>query len=224
EKGGIRLYRNGFRVLPYGEIYDDWLLLDSSVRRRIILVPHGNNNFFGFIEITDPDSLKFEETSSREGLLENNALEELKNFAHRIIISGVLRISEIRGRKPTSSQKEWKKEEKPTEIIKKAAEKLDEIASIYDEEISKTESTKARAVKQAQQFVLKEISKELDETADEIQTELEEKPMLRVLASLGLVIGEFTHEIKPLLSSLNISLNQITGHLSNSLKGQKIIQ
>jgi hypothetical protein len=25
EKGGIRLYRNGFRVLPYGEQGDDWL-------------------------------------------------------------------------------------------------------------------------------------------------------------------------------------------------------
>ena len=30
EKGGVRLYRNGFRVLPYGEQKDDWLGLDKS--------------------------------------------------------------------------------------------------------------------------------------------------------------------------------------------------
>ena len=30
--GGIRLYRNGFRVLPYGEPGDDWLSLDLSTR------------------------------------------------------------------------------------------------------------------------------------------------------------------------------------------------
>ena len=30
EKGGIRMYRNGFRVLPYGESNNDWLGLDAS--------------------------------------------------------------------------------------------------------------------------------------------------------------------------------------------------
>ena len=44
-KGGIRVYRNGFRVLPYGEIGNDWLGLDASVRKRTILPVHGNNNF-----------------------------------------------------------------------------------------------------------------------------------------------------------------------------------
>ena len=44
--GGIRLYRNGFRVLPYGEPGDDWLKLDKSVTRRSILPVHNNLNFF----------------------------------------------------------------------------------------------------------------------------------------------------------------------------------
>ena len=79
ELGGIRLYRNGFRVLPYGEISNDWLGLDASVRRRSILPTHANNNFFGFIEINGQDD-KFEELSSREGLLENKAFVELTDF------------------------------------------------------------------------------------------------------------------------------------------------
>lgn len=45
--GGIRLYRNGFRVLPYGEPGNDWLNLDESVKKRSILPVHGNLNFFG---------------------------------------------------------------------------------------------------------------------------------------------------------------------------------
>ena len=49
--GGIRLYRNGFRVLPYGEPGDDWLSLDMSTRRRSILPTHTNISFFGFVEI-----------------------------------------------------------------------------------------------------------------------------------------------------------------------------
>jgi hypothetical protein len=53
EQGGIRLYRNGFRVLPYAEPDDDWIGLDASIRRRSILPVHGNMNFFGFVEILE---------------------------------------------------------------------------------------------------------------------------------------------------------------------------
>jgi HSP90 family molecular chaperone len=66
EKGGIRVYRNGFRVRPYGEAYNDWLRLDYSASLRQILPPHSNQNFFGFVELHDPEGLKFEETASRE--------------------------------------------------------------------------------------------------------------------------------------------------------------
>ena len=55
--GGIRLYRNGFRVLPYGEPGDDWLSLDLSTRRRSLLPVHANLNFFGFVEINDSSTI-----------------------------------------------------------------------------------------------------------------------------------------------------------------------
>jgi len=29
-EGGVRLYRNGFRVIPYGDPGDDWLRLDEQ--------------------------------------------------------------------------------------------------------------------------------------------------------------------------------------------------
>jgi len=78
--GGIRLYRNGFRVLPYGEPFDDWLKLDESIRKRSFLPVHGNINFFGFVEIWDTEGVQFEETSSREGLLLNDSINELQDF------------------------------------------------------------------------------------------------------------------------------------------------
>src|SRR5690606_26111281 len=53
KQGGIRLYRNGFRVLPYGEADNDWLGLDASTAKRSILPVHANINFFGFAELID---------------------------------------------------------------------------------------------------------------------------------------------------------------------------
>lgn len=71
--GGIRIYRNGFRVQPYGEPTDDWLELDRDVARRALLVPGNNQNFFGQVELDGQENILLEETSSREGLIENEA-------------------------------------------------------------------------------------------------------------------------------------------------------
>lgn len=57
KQGGIRLYRNGFRVLPYGEPSNDWLGLDASTVKRSILPVHANINFFGFVELLDKKML-----------------------------------------------------------------------------------------------------------------------------------------------------------------------
>lgn len=97
-KGGIRVYRNGFRVSPYGDPDDDWLGLDASYRRRSssLLEPIGNKNFFGFVEITDSQGELFEETSSREGLIENAAFEELRNFVSGVLKAAALRVAEAR--------------------------------------------------------------------------------------------------------------------------------
>ena len=106
-EGGIKLYRNGFRVLPYAEPGNDWLDLDRSVRRRTILPPHSNMNFFGFVEIKDPDNF-FNETSSREGIIENEAFIQLRNFVHRTILTGVMKVAAVRNIKLTPSQQKDK--------------------------------------------------------------------------------------------------------------------
>lgn len=109
EMGGLKLYRNGFRVPPYGEKNNDWLGLDESVRRKTYLFPHQNQSFFGFVEIDDVSSDLFEETSSREGLIENDALEEIENFVYRAITTACQEIAALRNRKRTANQKDWEK-------------------------------------------------------------------------------------------------------------------
>jgi len=86
------LYRNGFRVLPYGEPNNDWLGLDASVRKRIILPVHGNNNFIGFVEIDDEND-NFQELSSREGVFYNEAYEELIDFVYKALTATSLALT-----------------------------------------------------------------------------------------------------------------------------------
>jgi len=199
ERGGIRLYRNGFRVLPYGEKLNDWLGLDDSTARRVILSSHRNINFFGFVEVTDESGITFDETSSREGLFENTAFEELVDFTSRTIISVVQKIALLRGRKATTSQKGFVKKDSPSEKVDAAIEEIkevfeDETGSYEENEGQEKTSSKERFNKAYEKLIegRNEEKKKQQELVDEIN-------MLRILAALGLVIGEFVHEVKRFL-------------------------
>jgi signal transduction histidine kinase len=211
-RGGIRIYRNGFRVLPYGEPNDDWIGLDASVRRREILPPHGNINFFGFVQITDVDGKTFNELSSREGLFKNESLFELSDFLFKSLVSSAIKIAEVRGRKTTAGQKDWQKEETPEEIINGVAKYLSEVAKNFEETPpSKNDEMDAIWKNLGSEFRI--FSERLTEaTAQENQIKqklLAQVGMLRVLASLGLTVGEFVHEIKHFLPAIEGDSNYL---------------
>lgn len=203
EKGGIRLYRNGFRVLPYGEQGDDWLGLDKSNNRSIVLGPHMNRSFFGFVELQDKTG-NFEETSSREGLIENDSLTELVNFVFRSILSAVIKVSELRGRKATASQKNFsRKEDDPTEKTDKAVEKLEEFFS-EDDTFENTSSSKSKGKAKK---IFEEFKHAREAEKRKNQELINENNMLRILAGLGLVIGEFIHEVDRFLPGFDAEIN-----------------
>lgn len=134
EQGGIRIYRNGFRVLPYGEPYDDWLSLQKSSALREILPPHHNTNFFGFVEILDPNNSLFNETSSREGLIENEAFKELQDFVYSALTRSVLDIAQSRGKKLYASDPP----KKANSSQKTPSKQAKEIIDLFNQAVSET--------------------------------------------------------------------------------------
>ncbi|MBQ0088930.1 MAG: ATP-binding protein [Prevotellaceae bacterium] len=197
EQGGVRLYRKGFRVLPYGEKRDDWLGLDQSARRRSIVAPHQNTSFFGLVEIDNKGAEIFEETSSREGLIQNEAYEELVNYLYSVIIAAVLKVADLRGRKGSAGQRDWGK--KNTSIRVDAA--ISELRNIIEQKKKGGEKepdnakTTSSFYEQANELI-DTIVIAREEEKKERQKLIDENNMLRVLAGTGLVIGEFIHEIK----------------------------
>lgn len=208
-KGGMRLYRNGFRVLPYGEPYDDWLRLDASSAVREIIPPHANKNFFGFVEVYDPHGEWFEETSSREGLIENDSLRELVEFMHQSLKAAVLRIASVRDRKQTPGQRDWESKSKPSKQLRDVAKQLKAKDGAGKEEHGgKDVATKLESIADEQERIEKEY--------------LQEIAMLRVLASLGLTIGQFTHEIRHYNTALRADCKNIATFLANDREAKTI--
>lgn len=211
--GGIRLYRNGFRVLPYGEPTNDWLKLDFSLRQRSILPQHGNNNFKGVVNIDDTSGL-FEETSSREGLFENETFIQLQNFVYRTLLTAVVRIAKERNVKITTSQKKVENRWADVDItVKNIAYSIDEL----DKAISANQAGSI-IVKQSKEL-LEKTKRELErlkaERKEERKRIREEQTLLRVLSSVGLTTEQFVHEIKYYLHSINIDI----GYLKRRLTG-----
>lgn len=222
EKGGIRLYKNGFRVLPYGEKGNDWLGLDESTRRRVVIVPHQNISFFGFVEISNEPEL-FEETSSREGLIENDAFNELTEFVYRAITSAVLKVAELRGRKGTASQRNWKKdEETPTQKVDSAISEIKTIVADSDPS-SNSDSDKGFDHERFDQAFKKLLEGRAQER-EEAKKLIEELNMLRILAGLGLVIGEFVHEVKRFLPAFDSDTTYLKGFLKENPEGMRRIE
>lgn len=74
---GVSVYRDGFRVLPFGEAGDDWLALD---RRRVQnpTMRVSNNQVIGHVFIGADANTDLRDQSNREGLLHGPAYEDLK--------------------------------------------------------------------------------------------------------------------------------------------------
>ncbi|MBD6969638.1 GHKL domain-containing protein [Vibrio parahaemolyticus] len=215
ENGGVKLYRNGFYVAPYGSRFDDWLGLDDSSRRRRILPPHANTNFVGGIDITDINGTLFDETSAREGLIENKYFEELRRTAYDIIANAVSRIASAQGKKVTASQKTGFKKKEPTieEKLEESREKLKATAEQISNNVKEDAPTSLFEDENTNSFVTPELKVALEEGLAEqeiyIKELIDEKNMYRVLSSSGLAIGEFTHEIQLYLNALTLNGKQL---------------
>ena len=220
EQGGIRMYRNGFRVLPYGEPNNDWLGLDASVRKRNILPVHGNNNFIGFVEIGD-ENIEFQELSSREGVFYNEAYVELIDFLYKALTAAVIRVAGARGRKTQTSQEGWegKYSKSPKESILDTADDLDNIADELERKSAEETSSKDKndddSNKKKEKEKAEEFRKKAQQLRDAIKS-IDELNMMRVLAGLGLIIGEFTHEIMNYLGVFDIDTKYILDHLEKA--------
>ena len=184
--GGIRVYRNGFRVLPYGEEANDWLRVDIDAARRLFLFPANNRNFFGQVELDSTDNPLFEETSSREGLLENEVFEELRQFVREAIEWAAQRIAEIRQRKTRADQRGFQSLVRPSEVIRNIRGTLEQKRS-EDTPLLNIVQDLAQA---EEQMIAFETDMEERQAAS-----LEYENMLRLLASLGLSISVFGHEV-----------------------------
>lgn len=78
---GIGIYRDGFRVEPYGRGNDDWLGVKSLRTKGQGHAPVSPSKLFGFIEISRDKNYKLKDLTNREGIQD---VPEFKDFTKAI--------------------------------------------------------------------------------------------------------------------------------------------
>jgi len=233
--GGIKLFRNGFRVPPYGSDGNDWLGLDLSGARRSIKVTLSNRHVIGFVEIVEDANSKdklFQEAASREGIIQNEAYDELVDFLNKAIVKGAQRMQGAVAKVKEESAKDALKEVEVYEqallnrlsnfskTLSRLSETLSELPIETIKQIKEIEE-----VQKFQKLLEEPIQEEFKEIKEVIQSErnryLEEIEFLRVLGSIGLLVGHFTHEVKQYLPAISVDVNGILNRIKdeNFVKG-----
>lgn len=87
--GGIGVYRDNVRVLPYGEPDNDFLELEERRSRSATYYLFSHRNMFGRIDIASSENPYLEDKSSREGFIEN----QYYNYFIRTLQNLLIRIS-----------------------------------------------------------------------------------------------------------------------------------
>ncbi|MCP4263584.1 MAG: ATP-binding protein, partial [Planctomycetes bacterium] len=81
---GVSIYRDGFRVYPYGEKGIDWLSLDTRSRQTPTL-RLANNQIIAAIRLSRHDNPKLIDRTTREGLVHNHEYLALTTWFKRIL-------------------------------------------------------------------------------------------------------------------------------------------
>ncbi len=77
--GGLYIYRDNFRVLPYGRTDFDFLGFEKRRANRAGTYYFSHRRMFGYINLTREENSKLKDKSSREGLINNSSYSAFKN-------------------------------------------------------------------------------------------------------------------------------------------------
>ncbi|OFP95803.1 ATPase [Streptococcus sp. HMSC067A03] len=200
---GILLYRDGFRIRPYGEIDTigfDWLGIEKERSKNPAGVGRSGymmqaNQLSGYVNITKKNNRVFEDQSNREGLKNSVEFEYLQSVILRIIKDFSFIRSEIiilyneflkeTADVPYFSEKGKKTKKMIYSLINKNKGNLQELYKDpeYQALVSNPQS-------------LFEMYSLQDITEEENSSLVTESDTLRTMATQGIVMSTFAHQIK----------------------------
>lgn len=229
--GGIKIFRDDFRIRPYGENGDDWLRLGErqaqspgGAGQRLGGYRIRPNQIAGTIKISRLHNESFQDKSGREGIIENDEFELFKN----ILLDIIGLFEKDRNVVMYNLSKLYSVRNEEAEKLRKAKEEAERIRKQKEERKEKKDSSENRE-KENSSEEKKEYSESEENMADAIfilekesGKKDEELRLLRSLASVGLIISSFAHEVRSLRARLIPRTKFLVDELRNHLDEEEL--
>ena len=231
---GIKLYRDGFKVRPYGEQDGpsfDWLSLGLRAQKSPAAVSHNNgswrvrsNQIIGEVRITKDENPNLSDMANREGLAVNDSYAAFKD-----IIEKMLEIFEADRQYIFREYAEWIKgkttaQSKTAEIVEAA--KVNESKKKTDQKTTDNYGDSA-SVAENSSFSQGEYEKTILDLEEQRQKQERATKTMMLYSSSGVMTNTFSHEISRIMSQAGSRMqhmrrivnrilgnNEYTGHPS----------
>ncbi len=231
--GGIKIYRDNFRVRPYGEQGNtafDWLLLGDRQAKSPAAITKkgagwrvGPNQVAGIVSISRLANIKFEDKSSREGFQENETFLVFKELILAIInefeydrhivmreMDLLFREKQEEAEARRKAEELLQKERAEQEAREKAAEEGPNVEDQLEEKLSPQFQPEPDYKDERDTF-----KKAYEAAKSDLEDAEEEVRILSALATTGLIVTSFAHEF----SSFQWKLARHTNYLEKELLG-----
>lgn len=194
--GGIKIYRDSFRVRPYGDPKNDWLGLGfraakspAGAGQRIGDWRVNNESIAGIITISRSNNPLLVDKSDRGGLQENETFDLFKN----ILITMIHEFEVDRSRilNPIYLFNKQEEQKRKDEEIQRKAEAL--AKKIIEDRKSGSSQSENAQQEEYEEFFKESFREIIDDKRDQENREIVQ---VRSLASLGLIVSSFSHELK----------------------------
>lgn len=233
--GGIKIYRDSFRVRPYGEIKDpafDWLGLGArktsspAAVSRISGYKVQPEQVSGIINISRLSNFEFNDKSSREGLQETETFRAFRNIILNIISkfeedrSFIINQLKYYDDQKYGAVKDLEKAKKLAEsILKNEKDKiLISNKSKYNENyIDETHTKEDFERIKLQNIVLAQYAKSKEEEVEKLS---DEQKLLRGLASSGILSASLGHHLSKIRDNLFERHTTLTQLLSTKVTSE----
>ncbi len=212
--GGVKLYRDNFRIRPYGDTHTqgyDWLNLGERHGQN----PAGAsrkggfriraNQIAGSITFSRLTNPFLEDKSSREGLIENDIFEVFKN-----LLLGIIKVQEDDRSTVFASLNELYKITNPKQQIIEESQRL---AQENELDLDTPEETKDKNRTLKSGIIIRE---------QQLKVKDEEIAISRAMATAGIMIASFSHEFLRIRNALTSRTNNLKKQLEPLLDIMKL--
>jgi signal transduction histidine kinase len=220
---GVRVFVEGFRVLPYGERANDWLSLDRdyAARERALLIRKtgdplaplfgsskaaddeeglshlSNRSYFGAVFLTQERARHLRMLVNREGFVPDDSY----NILTLLVRGGIDLCTRLRA-SATAETRSKRRDDRTKTGLPESTPRGDAVRSAVSRATELSREARALTAAGRPAESLAKLTQALDTVSvvAEVSDELaRESAMLRVLASVGSQLAAFVHEINGLL-------------------------